>query len=91
MEETIIKFISQVGVPAGIAVFILVRLESALKGVETSLNRNAKVLAVMLAKLDCDAELKELLEGEANVSKTVKCNKIYCNSSYCKQRNCFGK
>ena len=67
MEETIIKFISQVGVPAGIAVFILVRLESALKGVEISLNRNAKVLAVMLSKMDCDAELKQMLEGDKDV------------------------
>lgn len=67
MEETIIKFISQVGVPAGIAVFILVRLESALKGVEASLNRTCKVLAVMLAKMDCDEELKQMLEGDKDV------------------------
>lgn len=67
MEETIIKFISQVGVPAGIAVFILVRLEAALKGVEASLNRTSKVLAVMLSKLDCDEELKQMLEGDKDV------------------------
>jgi hypothetical protein len=72
MEETIIKFISQVGVPAGIAIFVLVRLEAALKEVSASVNSNTRVMIAVLTKLDCDEELNKILGDDADVSKTVK-------------------
>jgi hypothetical protein len=72
MEETIIKFISQVGVPAGIAIFVLVRLEAALKEVSASVNSNTRVMIAVLTKLDCDEELNKILGDDADVSKTIK-------------------
>jgi hypothetical protein len=72
MEETIVKFISQVGVPAGIAIFVLVRLEAALKEVSASLNRNTRVMIAVLTKLDCDEELTKILGDGTDVSKTIK-------------------
>jgi hypothetical protein len=72
MEETIIKFISQVGVPAGIAIFVLVRLEAALKEVSASVNSNTRVMIAVLTKLDCDEELNKILGDDTDVSKTIK-------------------
>ena len=75
MEKMIIDFISTIGIPAGIAVFVLVRLENTLSCVQRSMDRNTRVLAVLLKSLSCsglDDELEDLIMDDENCTTNKK-------------------
>lgn len=61
MEDTFLKIIGNIGVPAAIALYILMQINPALQKLTESLNRNTQVLSVLLAKIDCDEGLESLL------------------------------
>ncbi|MFA6282190.1 MAG: hypothetical protein WCY05_06810 [Candidatus Omnitrophota bacterium] len=61
MEDTFLKIIGNIGVPAAIALYILTQVTPALQKLTESLNHNTQVLSVLLAKIDCDEELEGLL------------------------------
>lgn len=67
MEETIMKFIAQVGIPAGIAVYVLVEMNKTMQGVRDAVLEQAKaiiglqgVISSLLDKLDCNEESRKL-------------------------------
>lgn len=61
IETLILNFISTVGIPAGIALYLLVRMESAFKKMENATDRNTQALTVLLSKFGCDEEVQNLL------------------------------
>ena len=64
VESVIMDFISAVGIPAGIAVYVLVRLENTLKSLEHALDRNTNVLSALLTRFGMDKQLNILLNKE---------------------------
>ena len=80
MESLILKIISTVGFPAAIAFYILASLNPAFQKLTESLNRNTQILSILLAKLDRDDELSELIrtcsENNNNKKKEGEKNRI---------------
>jgi len=62
MEELIIKIISNIGIPAGIALFVLVRLEKAIKDLDKTIDRNTTVLTAVLVRLGYGNEVNKMLK-----------------------------
>lgn len=73
LEDTIIKFIATVGIPASIALYVLVRLENAMKEMATALmtsedrmeralEKNTQVIIALFMRLGCDDDVEKFLE-----------------------------
>jgi hypothetical protein len=58
----IVQIIGQIGVPAGIAVLVLVKLEAAMQKLEEALNKNTTVMAMLLGKMGFEKEALDRLD-----------------------------
>ncbi len=72
MEDVILKIISQVGVPAGIAMYVLIEVNKTMKELRKVLDRNTMVLIAMLDKFDCDEKVKDILLDTDDVKDTKR-------------------
>lgn len=63
MEDMIFKLIANVGVPAAMAIVVLVNVSKSIDRLETTLNRHNAILVAILAKLGHDDGVEEMLEN----------------------------
>lgn len=70
-EDLIFKLIANVGIPAGIAVYILVEMNKTIKGVQNAIQAQTRAtfclreaIVMLLDKLDFQEESRQLREDE---------------------------
>lgn len=64
MEDFIMKLVSNVGIPAAVAIFVLLRIEPSLKEIGNLIDRNTLALMNLCSKLGDNNGVSKILEKD---------------------------